>query len=404
MKVLEKIKDSWKYVKLKDILSIFVFVFALPFALIFKLINKIKHRPLWLICESPDTARDNGYHLYKYIKLNHPECFCYYAIDKKGSDYKKIEQYGNIIQYYSFKHWIYYLAADLNISSQKAGNPNAPLFYFLQVFGFWKNKRVFLQHGITENDLKWLYNENCKFSLFICGAKKEYEFIKDNFGYPEEKVVYTGLARYDGLERGKNNRKQILLMPTWRNWIGREVNALNKSIEFTETLYFKTYFSLINNKKLISYLEKNDIVLYFYPHLNMQKFISHFKSKSPNVKMVLNKDIDIQKLLVESSLMISDFSSVCMDFAYMRKPIIYYQFDKREFREQQYSEGYFSYERDGFGPVFEKEDQVVDKIIEYISNNYKIEDDYLKKINSFFEYNDKENCKRNYEAILKLIY
>lgn len=400
--MFEKIKSSWKYVKIKDILSIFIFIFALPFALFFRLINKIKKRKLWLICESPNTARDNGYHLYKYIKENHSECYCFYAIDKNSDDYKKIEKYGNIIQYYSFKHWIYYLAADINISSQKAGNPNAPLFYILQVYGIWKNKRVFLQHGITKDDAKWLYYDSTKFSLFICGAEKEYEYIMEKFGYPEKNVVYTGLARFDNLDVGKNNSKQILLMPTWREWLGTETNSLNKQEDFIETLYYKTYQSLINNTRLIEYLKKENIIMYFYPHLNMQKFIDKFSTKSENIKLVLNNDTDIQELLVESSLMITDYSSVYMDFSYMRKPVIYYQFDKEEYREKQYQEGYFQYERDGFGEVISNEEDLVNKVIYYIENNYKIEENYLDRINKFFRYNDKKNCERNYIEILKL--
>lgn len=397
-----KIKKDWKYVKLTDVLSIFVFLIALPFALVFKQINKIKKRSLWLICESPDTARDNGYHLYKYIRKEHPEKYCFYAIDKKSNEYEKIKTLGNIIQYYSFKHWVYYLAADINISSQKAGNPNAVLFYMLQVLGIWNNKRVFLQHGITKDDAKWLYYEVCKFSLFICGAKEEYEFIKEKFGYPEGSVVYTGFSRFDNLETGKYNKKQILLMPTWREWLGMETNFLNQSENFVESLYFKTYSSLIKNKKLIRYIEKNDITLYFYLHLNMQKFIGNFKSTSNNIKVVLNKDIDIQELLIDSALMITDYSSVFMDFSYMKKPVIYYQFDKEEYRRKQYQEGYFKYEINGFGEVIEKEDELVDKIIEYIENDYKVEEEYLDRINAFFEYNDNKNCERNYEAILKI--
>ena len=41
--------------------------------------------------------------------------------------------------------------------------------------------------------------------------------------------------------------------------------------------------------------------------------------------------------------MITDYSSVFFDFSYMRKPVIFYQFDEKKFRKAQYAEGYFSY-------------------------------------------------------------
>ena len=49
--------------------------------------------------------------------------------------------------------------------------------------------------------------------------------------------------------------------------------------------------------------------------------------------------------------MLTDYSSVAFDFAYLRKPIVYAHFDKEAFfsGEHSYTAGYFDYERDGFG-------------------------------------------------------
>ena len=111
--------------------------------------------------------------------------------------------------------------------------------------------------------------------------------------------------------------------------------------------------------------------------------------------------IDIQTLLKESPLMITDYSSVYMDFAYMKKPLIYYQFDKEEYRKRQYVEGYFNYERDGFGEVIKDSKNVVNKIIKYVKNNYKVESKYQKRMDEFYPLHDQNNCKRIYEEIKK---
>lgn len=400
---MKKIFDSLKYLKFRDFVAIFIFIVVFPFSLIYRAILKINKKEIWLICEDKEEARDNGYHLFKYIRKEHPEVNVYYAINKKSCDFDKVKKYDNIIQYGSLKHWIYYLAAAKNISTQKAGNPNAPLFYILQVSGILKNKRIFLQHGITKDDAKWLYYKDTKFRLFICGAKREYEYVKEKFGYPKENLKYLGFTRFDELHNIKTNKKQILLMPTWRNWLARETNILNNEKEnFTDTLYFKTYNSLINNEQLINYLEEKNIIMYFYPHRNMQKFADCFSTKSNSIKILIKNDIDIQKLLKESSLMITDYSSVYFDFAYMKKPLIYYQFDYEEYRTKQYQEGYFNYEKDGFGPISKNELEVIENIKVYIENNYNIEKKYLSRINDFFELNDKENCKRTFEEIKKV--
>lgn len=39
------------------------------------------YRDVWLISERGYDARDNGYHLFKYINLNHPEVNIYYVIE-----------------------------------------------------------------------------------------------------------------------------------------------------------------------------------------------------------------------------------------------------------------------------------------------------------------------------------
>lgn len=399
---MKKLFNNIKYIKWRDLIAPIILIFVLPLAIIYKIILKISKKEIWLICESPDTARDNGYWLFKYIRENYPNSATYYAIKKNAVDLKRVERLGNVIYYGSLKHWIYYLVAQKNISSQKAGNPSAPLFYVLQVYGILKNDRYFLQHGIIKDDLDWLYYKNTKFKLFVCGAKPEYQYVKQKFGYPEKSVQYLGLARFDNLHNFKTNKKQILVMPTWRNWLGRETNMLNgKKTNFTDTKYCKSWSSFFNNEKLIKYIENNDIKVYFYPHFNMQKYINEFTKNSRNIIFVDRNSYEIQKLLKESSLLITDYSSVFMDFAYMKKPIIYYQFDKEEYRQKQYKEGYFSYEKDGFGVVLEKEEEVINKTIEYIEDQFRVEEEYKNRMNNFFELYDTKNCERIYEAIKK---
>ena len=41
-------------------------------------------------------------------------------------------------------------------------------------------------------------------------------------------------------------------------------------------------------------------------------------------------------------------------------------------------------------------------IIEYIGNDCKIKEKYSKRIEEFFFYTDKNNCKRVYDAIKKI--
>ena len=99
-----------------------------------------------------------------------------------------------------------------------------------------------------------------------------------------------------------------------------------------------------------------------------------------------------QDLINNSSLMITDYSSVFFDYAYVKKPIFYYHAS-----EYHYIKGYFDYETMGFGDVIDNEYELVDKVINCIQNNCIMEEKYKKRVSDFFEFNDKNNCKRVYE-------
>lgn len=395
------LKEKFERVKIKDVLSIFTFLSAIPKALWLR-----KKRPdIWLICEDENEARDNGFWLYRYIRTQHPEQDCVYAINKDSVDYKKVQSLGEVIQYGGYKHWVYYLAASKNISSQKGGKPNAALCYVLEVYGILKNKRVFLQHGITINDVPWLHYKNTKMNLFVCGAKREYECVKETFGYPKNGVQYLGFARFDGLHDFAVNKKQILVMPSWREWIATPTSKsfqLDDMTGFTSTEYFRKWNEFLNSRVIANLLKKFDMKILFYPHRNMQRYLHEFSTCSDRIVMADWKKYDVQELLKQSAFLITDYSSVSMDFGYMQKPMIYYQFDEEKFRKGQYKEGYFSYRKDGFGPVCTELQQLEYTLGEYMGENLKQSEEYKKREQEFFLLWDTENCKRNYDAIKQI--
>ena len=384
-------------VKKMDLVACFVFVFTLPIGIFLKFINYLRKTPLWLICEVKDMCRDNGYHLFKYVKEQHPEINCYYVLDKKCPDYKKIEKYKDVIQYGSFKHWIYYIAAKWNISTHKEGNPNQAIFTVLHLYLRMFNNRVFLQHGITKDDVPMFYYKNTYFKKIICGAKPEYEYIKEKFGYPKENVVYTGFARFDELHDFKADKKKILIIPTWRRWF--ELYKSSDKDKFIQSEYYKKWLAVINDERLIKFAEENDVEVLFYSHYQMQKFIDEFYTKSNKIKVVSFEQADIQKILKEAGLMITDYSSVYMDFAYMNKPVIYYQFDYDEYRKSHLKKGYFEYHKNGFGKVIKDKNTLIEEILKKYYDGCKMDKKYQDRAKKFFILNDNKNCERIFNEL-----
>lgn len=376
----------------------------LPIAAVVSLLYRRRRPNLWIVCEDAMEARDNGYWFYKYVRENHPEQDIVYAIKRHSVDFGKVTNLGETVEFGSLRHWVMYLASDKKISSQKAGNPNAAIFYFLEVYGLLKNTRIFLQHGITKDDQKWLYYSATKMTRFICGAFPEYDYVNVRFGYPVGNVVYTGFCRFDTLHDAMPNSQLILIMPTWREWIADEDNRLIElegTTEIVETNYFKRWNEFIASPELCRIAQDYKVRFVFYPHRNMQKYMDCFSPSTPEIEVADSRDWDIQSLLKEAALMITDYSSVFFDFVYMKKPVVFYQFDYEQFRRFQYQEGYFDYGNNPFGKSYQNRKDVFDAIERCIGRNYTVSREYLEAHSQYFPLYDSQNCKRVYDVVEK---
>ena len=378
--------DKIKKISIRDMLGIFKFLLVLVPSIIYGVYLRIARKQLWLICEREVMARDNGLAFFEYMQKKHPELKSYYAINRKNNDYKHVEKFAkDVVQWASLKHYFLYMSATRNISSHKEGNPNQTLFTILHLYLNLYNNRVFLQHGITKDDAKMFYYKNTKFKFFICGAKPEFEYIKKHFGYPEGHVIYTGFARFDKLNLTPN-QNVIAFIPTWRRNLDDE--------NFSGSRYRKNILSLVNSQQLEEYLESTDKTLYFYPHTNAQRFFNTNDIVNRRVKLCNKNNTSINWLINNAAILITDYSSVFFDFAYLGKLVIYYQPDYEEYRrEHGLDTGYFDYRKHGFGPV----DKTVREIVESLKRSPSLR--YINKQKQFFLFNAKLNCERIYKEI-----
>lgn len=96
-------------------------------------------------------------------------------------------------------------------------------------------------------------------------------------------------------------------------------------------------------------------------------------------------------LFSESALLITDYSSVAFDFAYIGRLIIYFQFDEEEFfKNHTYSKGYFEYKTMGFGPIVRDLDELLNVIEDEVNNHLKMRDEYRVRRENFFPILTKE--------------
>ena len=182
---------------------------------------------------------------------------------------------------------------------------------------------------------------------------------------------------------------------------GNNVISATKE-ELAASEYVTRWNGILQNRQLIDALNKEGYTLVFYPHFEMQKNIHMFSSIDPAVVIADFAHFDVQQLLKESQLLLTDYSSVFFDVGYMKKTSIYYQFDKEKFCSQHYKAGYFDYETMGFGEVVQTEEDCIELLVDYLENQCAIKKEYEARAASFFELHDTHNCERIYLEIKKL--
>lgn len=350
---------------------------------------------IWLISERGTEARDNGYCFFLYMKKHHPEISSKYVISKSSPDYNKLSVYEDslIEPVVDFRFMVLLARCEVMVGTHGYYWMKYKKIATLLLKTLCGQTSVMIQHGIIKDIIPHYLYPVYRTDIFTCGAKKEYDFVLEQYNYPEGVVRYTGLCRFDNLFDYRTKR-QILLMPTWRSWMWYSAESA------TDCEWVKKYISLLQNKDLHRLLIENDIQLVFYPHIEAQKYMSAFyELKLPSCISICNiSNADVQTLLKESALLITDFSSVFFDFAYMNKPIVFYQFDEKRYRSEQYQEGYLDY-RDTFGYWCDKEDDLILYVKDIIGNKFTLSHDHEEKISKFFPIRDTNNCLRLYDTI-----
>lgn len=367
-----------------------------------------KRKDIWLISDRVNLAGDNGEAFFLYmLEKNDPDVDFYFVINDDCPDYNRLIQYGKVVVQNSQQHKLLHLMADVIVSAHANEYVIDPFFnegttdIFRNII--YRAKYVFLQHGVIKDDLSdWLNRYKKNISGFITAAHPEYQSILDyNYFYSPKEVWLTGLPRHDRLYH--DEKKYITVMPTWRKYLTNPEDDSLVSDDFNESEFFCFYNELLNNERLIASAKENGYQLCFMPHPNIMQHLDLFNHHKDVIFFGTEKPY--REIYAESNLVMTDFSSSIMDFAYLRKPVVYCQFDKEKFfdGDHVYVQGYFDYERDGFGEVTYTIDEVVDVMISYMENNCQLKDIYKKRMDEFFAYNDKKNCERVYLKIKDML-
>ena len=377
--------------------------------------NKYIKKEIWIINDEKDKAGDNGEYFFRYLKNKDIKGLdIYFAIQKNCKDFERLYNLGNILDLNSKKYLNIFMKSDKIISSVYDGwvfNPFGMYRkYIKDLFNF---NIIYIKNGIIKDDYSKIFNRfDCNIKLFSVSTIKEYNYlISSKFKYNKNEVVLTGMPRFDNLHKynqnkfNLNNNKIILIIPTWRKFIKRYKNSLIfkkiHSDNFKNTQFYQFYNSLINDKRLIKMMKLYKYKGFLCLHYN---FAAQYLDFEKNDVFEIKESCDYQELIKQSSLLITDYSSIFFDFAYLKKPVIYTHFDYNEYRENHVPEGYFNYKNDGFGPICNNINSTISFVIKSIRNNNNLKIKYLKRINNFFTFFDDNNSERLFQQIAKISF
>lgn len=371
--------------------------------------KRIFKKPLWIISDRVNRAGDNGEALFRYMREKKPRGVrVRFAIDSDSPGYKRLRRLGGVVDRSSYRYKFLHLAADVIISSHADESVHNPfLNYFAPYRDLLNNKKlVFLQHGVTKDDISdWLNRYKKNFLGFVCASAVEAQSIlSGNYFYGESEVWLTGFSRFDRLYEAEG--KYITVMPTWRMYLSRwnqdSASKWEASPRFRASEYFKFYNRLLNDERVISACKRMGYTLAFMPHPNVLPYIDMFRRHSEVVFFGI--DTEYRDVYANSAMVITDYSSAVFDFSYLYRPVLYTQFDRYEFfsGSHVYKEGYFDYEKQGFGDVAYDYEKTVALILKNVMSGCRLEDKYRKRINAFFTFHDKNNSERIYKKIIEL--
>lgn len=355
---------------------------------------------IWLTFDKLYKGGDNGEYFYKYMMTRTSQGILpVYVLRKDVPDYDRLVKEGyHPSPYRSLHQRLLYLNAKLVFATHSG-------VHSFCGFNNWEVQFVqdrlqavntCIQHGLSVQDLRAdshrAVNNN---QLYFCASPCEIENLSGpEYGYAPEVLRLTGIPRYDGLV--SHEKKQILITPTWRSYIAMP-SVMGKTRpynpEFKNTDYYKIYQSLLEDQRLAETARSTGyrIIYLLHPVLSAQK--KDFRP-GEGVEILSALEADYERLLTESGLMVTDYSGVQFDFAYMRKPVIYYHPAQLP---PHYEEGRFSCEAQGFGEICHEQEELVRLLCEYMESGCQIKPFYRERADAFFAYDDRDNCRRIFE-------
>lgn len=374
---------------------------------------KMRYADAWLVMDRVSQAGDNGEHLYRHLMNDRPEINAYFVLSRASSDWDRLFLEGfRLIEYGSDEcialslNSIYKISSDATYDVQYPADPN--------LYGRDSAKIIFLQHGITQHDLSAWLNPK-QISLMITATPDEHESIAGDgspYKYTGKETTLTGFPRFDRLYRKSNGesplaKTRLLVMPTWRQELKDLLVACSsgdeRSLVFEGTEYGRSWLAVLNDPAIINAAEEQGLQLTFLAHPSLEEFVDDLTIPD-HVQILRHRDVLLQDVLIESKVVVTDYSSIAFDAAYTGSTLFYYQFDYDTVFSGSHSfrPGYYDYSKHGFGKVSIDLEGLVGDVVASSGKGFERDSEFELVVENTFAFRDANNCARVVLAIESL--
>jgi glycosyltransferase involved in cell wall biosynthesis/CDP-glycerol glycerophosphotransferase (TagB/SpsB family) len=366
----------------------------------------------WVLMDRIIDADDSAEHLFRYLRKHRRNVNAWFVLERGTTDYRRLrkEKYLRVVPHGSLAWKLLMLNAQHLISS----HIDHPIVKPEEIVALAppKWRFVFLQHGVIKDDISnWLNGKNI--DIFVTSTPGEQESIAGDhtaYRYTTREAHLTGLPRFDKVRaEGKkfppDKRDLILVAPTWRQWLIEHTPTTDASRavdpdEFRSSEYAAQWGAFLRSSELRETAERNGLTVAVLLHPNLRTALP-LLDVDPSIEKLSFDGQNIQALFARARVVITDYSSMAFNAAYIDRPLVYFQFDRdRMFGGGHMGRsGYFEYERDGFGPVVLNAEDAIAAVTKAVANGPDPEPEYARRIAAAFPQRDGKCCERTANVI-----
>ncbi len=366
----------------------------------------------WVLMDRTHDADDSGEHLFCYLRASQPGTNAWFVIEKDTPDYRRLRaDFRRRVVAYGSVRWKLLMANAEHLISSHADAAIVRPAELRAVMPEPRRRFTFLNHGVIKDDLSgWLNAQDIE--IFVTSTTGEYESVcGDGTAYlhTRKEAQLTGMPRFDRVREAGSRfppaeRDLILIAPTWRSWLvaqaapGSQRRVLVPG--FAETDFARQWRAVLRSEELAELAQRTGLQVATLLHPNLAA-VSDELDLPAHVTSFGFEGTEVRELFARARVLVTDYSSMAFNAAYIDRPVVYFQFDHAEMFGGAHvgRRGYFDYARDGYGPVTFDPASAVGAVREIVERGPDPAEEYRRRIAEAFPQRDGRCSERVYAAI-----